>query len=188
MWPSGPAESKAVVLVTDGVDTASFKSFDRLLELARRSEVPVFSIGLDRGTLAGASHPGGPHRGGGLRLPGGSGGGGGHGGGSGGPPSGGPPPHGPRAGFDAKPLLELAEETGGHAEILKGLEHYTPESDTPGGERLKAAVESIAITLRHRYLLGYEPPDGKAGWRLLKVEVDRVGTTARARKSYYPGS
>ncbi len=106
--------------------------------------------------------------------------------GGGGPHPGGP--HGPREGFDAKPLLELAEETGGHAEILKGLEHYTPDSDTPGGERLKAAVESIAITLRHRYLVGYEPPDGKAGWRLLKVEVDRAGTTARARKSYYSGS
>jgi Ca-activated chloride channel homolog len=191
---SGAAESKAVVLVTDGVDTASFKSFDRLLDLARRSEVPVFSIGLDRGTLAGASHPtswqhhGG---GGGMHMPGGSGGGGGGGGGGrsgggGGSHSGGP--HGPREAFDAKPLLELAEETGAHAEILKGLEHYTPDSDTPGGERLKAAVESIAITLRHRYLVGYEPPEGKVGFRVLKVEVDRTGTTAHARKSYYSGS
>src|SRR5262249_35073523 len=42
-----PAESKAVVLVTDGVDTVSTTSFDTLRELARRSEVPVFSIGLD---------------------------------------------------------------------------------------------------------------------------------------------
>src|SRR6185369_1995664 len=43
----GPAESKAVVLVTDGVDTVSSISFDRLREYARRAEVPVYSIGLD---------------------------------------------------------------------------------------------------------------------------------------------
>ena len=44
-----PAESKAVVLVTDGVDTASATSFAMLREVARRAEVPVFSIGLDAG-------------------------------------------------------------------------------------------------------------------------------------------
>lgn len=43
----GPAESKAVVVVSDGVDTGSAISFNALRELARRSEVPVFSIGLD---------------------------------------------------------------------------------------------------------------------------------------------
>src|SRR5260221_3634830 len=44
-----PAESKAVVLVTDGVATASTTTLDSLRELARRTEVPVFSIGLDGG-------------------------------------------------------------------------------------------------------------------------------------------
>ena len=199
---SGPAESKAVVLVTDGVDTTSFKTFDRLLDLARRSEVPVFSIGLDRGPLAGASQGGGWHRGGGGGMhhppggggyPGGGGGypGGGYGGGGGGGYGGGRArggPHGPHEAFDGKPLIELADETGGRALILKGLEHYTPDSDTPGGERLKTAVESIAITLRHRYLLGYEPAEGKVGFRALRVEVDKAGTTAVARKSYYAGS
>ncbi|MFI5184808.1 MAG: VWA domain-containing protein, partial [Vicinamibacteria bacterium] len=48
----GPAESKAVVLVTDGVDNESFTPFERLIEFARRSEVPVFSIGLDRESLS----------------------------------------------------------------------------------------------------------------------------------------
>jgi len=59
----GPAESKAVVLVTDGVDTSSVTSFDALRELARRSEVPVFSIGLDSGDVRTPfrlmNHPGG---------------------------------------------------------------------------------------------------------------------------------
>ena len=72
---------------------------------------------------------------------------------------------------------------------MKGLEHYTPGSDEPpGSEQLKAAVESIATILRHRYLLGYEPPaSGPHEWRTIRVEVDRPDATARARKGYYGG-
>jgi VWFA-related protein len=183
----GPAESKAVVLVTDGVDTASSTSFAALLELARRSEVPVFSIGLDSGSqlrdlsrMPSRPGGGGPGRG----WPGGGGrgwpGGGGRGGGPGGSRR-------TRAGFDARPLVDLADETGGRADIIKGPEHYTPESDIPGGGRLKGAVETIAITLRHRYLLGYEPPEGTSGWRTIRVDVDRHAASARARKGYYAG-
>jgi len=43
------------------------------------------------------------------------------------------------------------------------------------------------MTLRHRYLVGYEPPDGKHGWRAIRVDVDRPATTARTRKGYYAG-
>lgn len=204
---AGPAEGKAVVLVTDGMDTASTISFDALREFARRSEVPVFSIGLGGGTQVwnvlrppGRFGPGGGKRwwpdgggGGRPRWPGGGGGRGGwpDGAGSGGP--GGRGPGGPsgmgREGFDGKPLVELADETGARAEILrdKGLPHYAPDSDTPKGDRLKEAVESIAMTLRHRYLLGYEPPEGKRGWRTIRVDVERPAATARARKGYYAG-
>jgi VWFA-related protein len=201
---AGPAESKAVVLVTDGVDTVSVTSFERLRELARRSEVPVFSIGLggDSGlpTLVrrpggmgpgggGPGWPGGPGGGPGVGIPrgfpggrGGFGGRGGSGGGGRGVSRGMRP-----EGFDARPLTELADETGGQAVIIKEMElaHYTPGSDAPGSTRLKEAVESIAMTLRHRYLLGYEPPDGKAGWRTIKVDVDRPATSTRSRKGYY---
>ena len=71
--------------------------------------------------------------------------------------------------------------------IIKGMElaHYTPDSDTPGATHLKEAVESIAMTLRHRYLLGYEPADGKPGWRTIKVDVDRPAASTRSRKGYY---
>jgi VWFA-related protein len=197
-----PAESKAVVLVSDGVDTSSRNSFDDLREIARRSEVPVFSIGLDAGNPRRNFVEGGPGRTGG-RGPGGGGRGGfpGGGGRSGGMPGAGGGPGGwgggggrggpgaNRKGFDGKPLIELADDTGGRAEILKGLEHYTPGSDEPpGGEVLRAAVESIATTLRHRYLLGYEPPEGKRNWRIIRVEVARPEATARARKGYYGGA
>jgi VWFA-related protein len=186
----GRAESKAVVLVTDGVDTASTVSFRDLREFARRSEVPVFSIGIDSGDRprnlshapgrsgpgsGGHGWPGGGGRGG---WPGGGGGHGGFGGGRGGSRP---------AGFDAKPLIDLADDTGARTEILKGL-HYIPGDDEPpGSEQLKKAVESIAMTLRHRYLLGYEPGEGKRGWRTIHVEVDRPDTSTHARKGYYAG-
>jgi VWFA-related protein len=192
---AGPAESKAVVLVTDGVDSASSVSLPQLREYARRSEVPVFSIGLDTGKPLNdlfrpgrSSGPGGGRRGwpgvGGGR--GGWPGGGGRGGGGG---PGGRIWSGPsRKAFDDKPLDELAEETGARAEIVKELLHYTPDSETPRSDRLKQAVESIALTLRYRYLLGYEPPEGKRGWREIQVDVDRPAASARARKGYYAGS
>jgi VWFA-related protein len=205
----GPAESKAVVLVTDGVDTVSSVSLADLREMARRAEVPVFSIGLDvprpvhdfGGAGGHGGRPGGHggwpggHGGwpgggtGGGGWPGGGGwsggrGGGGHGGGSRGGSFGRHPES-----FDARPLTELADDTGGTAQILKGLEHYTPGSDEPpGSETLKAAVESIATILRYRYLLGYEPPGEKREWRTIKVEVDRPNAVSRARKGYYAGS
>jgi len=190
-----PAESKAVVLVTDGVDTASKNSFGDLQEIARRSEVPVFSIGLDAGNprrnfAEGSGRPGGRGPGGGGRgFPGGGGRGGGMPGGGMGRGGGRGRPPVNRKGFDGKPLIELADDTGGRAEILKGLEHYTPGSDEPpGGEVLRAAVESIATTLRHRYLLGYEPPEGKSRWRTLHVDVTHPEAAARARKGYYGGA
>jgi VWFA-related protein len=188
----GPAESKAVVLVTDGMDTASQSSFGDLRELARRSEVPVFSLGIGGDTsFRSTFDPGGPFhipgRGPGRRPGGwpggwpGGGGGGWPGGGSGGgrrapaiPPN--------EADFDARPLLDLAEDTGGRAVILKGHERDGK------GDRLQAAVESIAVTLRHRYLVGYEPESGKPGWRKIKVEVDRSPATVQARKGYYAES
>jgi VWFA-related protein len=193
---AGHAESKAVVLVTDGVDTKSSTSFERLRELARRSEVPVFSIGLDWETKgfhsaghAGHAGGGGGHGGwpGGVGggWPGGGGGFGGGGYGGGGGHRGGGSHGGGRKGFDGQPLIDLADETGGTAQILKGPEHYSPGSDTPDSGRLKAAVESIAMVLRHRYLVGYEPAEGKPGWRAIHVDVDRPSTTTRARKGYY---
>jgi VWFA-related protein len=188
----GASESKAVVLVTDGMDTVSATSWGELRELARRSEVPVFSIGLGS-DFTFRSIFSGPGGGIGGRIPGrgpgrgprgwppGGGVGGWPGGGGGGWPRGPVPGQsGTTPDFDASVLLDLADETGARAEILKGLDR-----DRGNVDRLKDAVESIAMTLRHRYLVGYDPASGKRGWRKIKVEVDRPAVTARARKGYY---
>jgi VWFA-related protein len=207
---TGPAECKALVLVTDGVDTASSTAFSDLREFARRKEVPVFSIGLDSGndpipdifrrpppTWPGGRPPrdpgtgpyGWPPRPPGTGPQGWPGGGGGRGWPGGSVPRAWGEPRGwsaPLRGFDAGPLLELAEQTGGRAVIVSAPQHRV-DGERPGGDQLKKAVESIAIVLRHRYLLGYEPPEGKRGWREIEVEVDRSGMTAHARKGYYAG-
>lgn len=193
---NAPVESKAVVLVTDGVDTASATTFDTLRDYARHAEVPVYSIGLDSGDEpmswrpargpGGGGRPSGPPPGGGFGgFPGRRG--------PGGFPGGGRPRGNPaskrQAGFDGKPLTELAADTGGTAEVIKGLEHYMPGEETPVNGRLKTAVETIATTLRHRYLVGYEPADGSGGWRTIHVDVDRpTDAVPRARKGYYAGS
>jgi len=147
-----PAESKALVLVTDGVDTASGSSFEAALEAARRTETPVYSIGLGHGRSRRFEFLGA---------------------------------HGSSAGtdFDDRPLRELAEETGGGAQVLVDLEHH----HGTGVDRIQQAAESIAVTLRNRYLIGYQPPEEprKPGWRKIRVEVDRPSVTVRARKGYY---
>jgi len=188
----GAAESKAVVLVTDGMDTVSATSWGELRELAKRSEVPIFSIALGsdftfRGIYSGGGPIGRIPGGGPGRVPrgwpgGGGGGPGGWPGGGGGWPRG-PVPSSSGSGasdFDASALLDLAEETGARVEVLKGLDH-----DRGNVDRLQGAVEAIAMTLRHRYLVGYDPTTGKRGWRKIKVDVDRPQVTARARKGYY---
>jgi VWFA-related protein len=128
---SAPAESKAIVLVTDGDDSTSDAHLGDVRELARRHEVPIFGIGL--------------------------GGGGG-------------------------PLRALADDSGGRAIILQNAKRKPGEPDY-----LKAAATSIAMTLRHRYILGYDEPEARErGWREIRVDVDRPSVKVHARKGYYP--
>jgi VWFA-related protein len=189
-----PVESRAVVLVSDGVNTEAGVTFDELLALAQWSGVPVFSIGLDGRDRAKSSPDDERSRGGRRGDPGGGGKPGNGGSGNFGGPRRRPPGHGPGGGgqpspkpqrFDQKVLEKLANETGGRAEVISGPERYTPGEGLSGGGRLRLAVELIALTLRHRYLLGYEPSEERTGWRTIRVEVDRPeGATAKAGKGY----
>ncbi len=75
-----------------------------------------------------------------------------------------------------KLLRELAEETGGRAVFLAGL------------DELAAVYAAILEELRSRYLLAYQPAGGKpaAELRQLRVEVEVRGAEVRARRGYYP--
>ena len=46
---SGRHQKKAIVLITDGNDTSSYVGFEELLEMARRSEVLVYAMGIGHG-------------------------------------------------------------------------------------------------------------------------------------------
>ena len=49
------------------------------------------------------------------------------------------------------------------------------------------AAASVAEELRHQYLLGYVPPQGKPGWRRIEVRVNRSDLRVRARQGYVAG-
>ncbi len=46
---SGLHQKKAIVLITDGNDTSSYVGFEEVLEMARRSEVLVYAMGIGHG-------------------------------------------------------------------------------------------------------------------------------------------
>lgn len=73
-----------------------------------------------------------------------------------------------------KELREMATQTGGRVYPVKGLQELEP------------AYAQIADELRMQYSLGYYPSnekhDGK--WRTLRVEVKRQGLSARTRPGY----
>jgi VWFA-related protein len=50
--------------------------------------------------------------------------------------------------------------------------------------QLDATYAEILGELASQYVLSYEPPPGRRGWRRLDVAVDRVGVRVRARDGY----
>ncbi|HEX8637305.1 MAG TPA: VWA domain-containing protein [Pyrinomonadaceae bacterium] len=160
---------KAIVLFTDGVDTASTgASFESTVREAEESEAMIFPIYYNT-FLANR----GIGTGGVMSTP---------------PTLGIPPIIGggqSTAGMSAEYtrgrayLNELAAATGGRM--------FRPDS-TPGG--LTAAFEGIAEELRRQYNIGYYPQkEGKQGERRqIKVRVNRPNLVVRARDSYIVGA
>ena len=154
---------KAVVLFTDGVDTASRgANFDNTLALAEESDSTIFPIyyntffdatGIGRGTV--------------MSTP---------------PTLGNPQVYGAPTSADYARgrayLQALADITGGQM--------YRAEATTGG---LIAAFEGIAQELRSQYTIGYYPADaGAPGQRKrIKVRVNRPSVAVRTRDSYVVG-
>jgi VWFA-related protein len=160
---------KAVVLFTDGVDTASGQaSYQSTIREVQESDAAVYSVAYD--TSRDVMGPGG------IRLPGRGGvilGIPGSGGGIGFPGAGGPgssPADYRRA---DEYLHEIAFESGG--------QYY--RGDTIVG--LSAAFSQLADELRRQYSIGYYPPAGEAGQRRdIKVRVNQSGLVVKAREGY----
>ncbi len=154
---------KAVVLFTDGVDTASAPAtYESTIREVRESDAAIYSVAYDTSGMGGG---GGVMTGGGMRMPGG--------GVIVGIPGGGPGSS-PADYRRAKEYLhEIAYESGG--------EYY--RGDTIAG--LSAAFSQLAEELRRQYSIGYYPPKGEAGQRRdIKVRVNQTGLVVKARDSY----
>jgi len=149
---------KALIVLSDGVDTGSKVSLARAVESAQRADTLVYAIlfadeqAYGRGGMGGGPRMGrrGPYGGGGRR----------------------PPQSRP----DGKKILEqMAKETGGaFFEVSKKqpIEHI---------------YERIQEELRNQYSLGYTPerPDAGPGFRKIRVTAKPKGLVVQAREGYY---
>jgi len=176
----GQHMKKALLVISDGNDTASRASIVEVKQLIRESEVLVYAIGIDgSGPSTTARTP--PPRlpiptplpfpgGGGPRRPGWPlppiGGGGSSGGGW--PRN---TPGDDRVNVVA--LRDMTDDSGGRTEIVRDPRDLNP------------ATASIADELSQQYYLGY-PSNGKKDgrWHSIRVELRNGNYRVRARRGY----
>lgn len=185
---------KAVVLFTDGVDTASTRATYRsTLKLVQESDTAVYVVAYDTsGDLFGGSGTGTvPINGG--RIPGRGGtigsypnpNGGGYpnpGGGSNPNPNSGRYPNpGSPSGNGPVADYRFADQYLHEVVLQSGGEYY--RGDTIVG--LSGAFRNLADELRRQYSIGYYPPSGQTGQRRdIKVRVNQPDLVVKARDSY----
>jgi VWFA-related protein len=165
-------ERKALVLFTDGVDTASRKASQKeTLELAKETRATIYTVyfNTERDLY---SRQAGPTIGG-MPMPGG-------------PPiiGSGPPIYGPGG------------RGSGTIEYMAGREYLKKLAEFSGGavfdalqmEDLGPTFEQIAKELASQYSIGYYSTNTKRDGKFRKVEVKVVtkpGMVARTKKGYY---
>jgi VWFA-related protein len=159
---------KALIILSDGVDTGSKVSLDRAIETAQRSNTLVYSILYADPDAYG--HQGYPGMGGGHH--------GGWGGGGMGryPGGGGYPPQQRQSPADGKKVMErIARETGGRFfEVSKK-------------QPIDQIYTQIEQELRNQYSLGYTPDKAVAspGYHKIAVTTTNKDLTVQTREGYY---
>lgn len=166
---------KALIVLSDGVDTASKTSLSSAIEAAQRADTLVYSIYFADDAAYGGNQRGfGGGGGGGFGGIGFPGGGMGRRGGGGG----GRRTQMPAARPDGKKILErISRETGG---ALFEVSKKHP---------LDEIYDKIEAELRNQYNLGFTP-DAKngSGYRRIKVTAKGKGYAVQARDGYFFGS
>ena len=157
---------KALIILSDGVDTGSKVSLDRAIETAQRANTLVYSILYADPEAYG--HPGFGGMGGGMGRHGGWGGpgGGGHGGGY---------PQQEQHPDGKKVLQRIAKETGGRFfEVTKK-------------EPISEIYSQIEDELRNQYSLGYTPDKAVAGGGYHKIALTTTNKDliVQTRDGYY---
>jgi Ca-activated chloride channel homolog len=157
-------QRKAVVLFTDGVDTASFDTYDGTIRMAEEGDAPIYVVDYDTsGGFSGINGGMIPRRGGifGIPLP---------------RPTvvNGPTASPEEVRVGNSYLHELAAVTGGGFYNGDSLSNVTQ------------AFSQIAQELGRLYSIGYYPKtQGKAGQRrAIKVRMVQEGLVVRSRDSY----
>ena len=168
---TGKNRKKALVLISDGNDTASRTSVTQVKQLIRDSEVLVYAVGIDSseqpGIRTGDNAP--PRLPIPLPWPF--------------PPGRRPvpprptPPNFPRNSegdhVNEVALRELTDDSGGRTEIVKHARDLDP------------ATSSIADELSKQYYIGYPAAARKDGrWHSIRVEVRQPDLRVRARRGY----
>ena len=153
---------KALVILSDGVDTGSKVSLESAVESAQRTDTLVYSILFADARAYGAGRSyGGSHAGG-------YGGMGRHGGGG---------PRYPQQSLpDGKKILErLSRETGaGFFEVSKN-------------QPIEQIYDRIEEELRNQYSLGYTPDraDAGSGYHKIRLITKQKGLVVQTREGYY---
>ena len=165
---------KALILLTDGVDSGSRVSLDRAIETAQRANTLVYSILYADPDAYGHQGYGGP---GGMGHPGGWGRypGGGYPGGQGG--GGYPQPQRTEHTDGKKVLQRIAKETGGRFfEVSKK-------------ESIDQIYKQIEEELRNQYNLGFTPDKANStpGYHKITLTTNNKDYTVQARDGYYAG-
>ena len=181
----GQHRKKALLVISDGNDTASATSIREVKARIRESEVLVYAIGIDgEGETTRPPAPMGPPRqpfptpfpfpG---RRPGTfppiGGGGGGRGGSGGGGWGGGRVRNNPDDRVNVVALRDMTDDSGGRTEIIRDPRDLDP------------STASIADELSKQYYLGYQASGTKDGrWHAIRVEVKNRNYRVRARRGY----
>ena len=159
---------KAVIILSDGVDTGSKVTLTRAIEAAQRANTLVYSILFSDKDAYGnrnyGVHMGG--MGGGMGRPGGIGRGG---------PGGYPQQSHP----DGKKVMEqIARETGGR---------FFEVSKKQSIDQIYASIEE---ELRNQYSLGYTPDkaDAAPGYHKIHLTTTQKDLVVQTRDGYYTGS
>jgi VWFA-related protein len=180
----GQYRKKALLVISDGNDTASSTNIRDLKAQIRESEVLVYAVGID-GEYDGATRsqpqpprfpipqpfPGGPSRPGLPPIGGGR------------PPMGRPGPGSGGGGWsrarssddrvNVAALRDMTDDSGGRTEIVRDARDLNP------------STASIADELSKQYYLGYQSSGAKDGrWHAIRVEVRNQNYRVRARRGY----
>lgn len=156
---------KAVIVLSDGVDTSSKLSLSSAIESAQRADTMIYAV-LFSDAQAGRGAPA-------IRM-GGQGRGRRGGGGQGGPGGGGPRQGGQRA--DGKKVLQqMARETGGG---------FFEVSSKQPIEKVFARIEE---ELRSQYSLGFSPEKAgdASGFRAIRLTAKGKDMVVQTRSGYY---